>query len=56
MRDMMEENYKKWHQHNEQQLAAHVQVRCGGARATLCGALCVCVCVCVCVHTARSSC
>lgn len=25
MRDMMEENYKRWHQHNEQQLAADVQ-------------------------------
>lgn len=24
MRDMMEENYKKWHNHTEQQLAAHV--------------------------------
>jgi hypothetical protein len=25
MRDMMEENYKKWHNHTEQQLAAHIQ-------------------------------
>lgn len=25
MRDMMEENYKKWHNHAEQQLAAHIQ-------------------------------
>jgi hypothetical protein len=25
MRDMMEENYRQWHQHNEQQLAADVQ-------------------------------
>lgn len=25
MRDMMEENYKRWHNHNEAQLEAHVQ-------------------------------
>lgn len=25
MRDMMEENYKRWHQRNEQQLEAHIQ-------------------------------
>lgn len=24
MRDMMEENYRKWHNHTEQQLAAHI--------------------------------
>lgn len=25
MRDMMEENYRQWHQNNEQQLAADIQ-------------------------------
>lgn len=25
MRDLMEENYRQWHQHSEQQLAADVQ-------------------------------
>jgi hypothetical protein len=34
MRDLMEENYRQWHQHSEQQLAADVQAAEEKAAAT----------------------
>jgi hypothetical protein len=45
MRDMMEENYKKWHNHTEQQLAAHIQAAEDKAAADAEARRCRCGCL-----------